>query len=78
MNNLSAVESIFFAALDKGSPEERASYLDRACGPDLELRGCVERMLKAQPKVGSFLQAPAPGLAATVDAPPVTEKPIWR
>ena len=26
MNNLSAVESVFFAALDKGSPEERAAY----------------------------------------------------
>ena len=75
MNNLSAVESIFFAALDKGSPEERASYLDQACGADLELRGCVERMLKAQPKVGSFLQAPAPGLCGTVDEPPITEKP---
>jgi serine/threonine protein kinase/tetratricopeptide (TPR) repeat protein len=75
VNNLSAVESIFFAALDKGSPEERASYLDQACGADLELRGCVERMLKAQPKVGSFLQAPAPGLAATTDEPPLTEKP---
>jgi serine/threonine protein kinase len=75
MNNLSAVESIFFAALDKGSPEERASYLDQACGPDVELRGCVERMLKAQPRVGSFLQVPAPVQASTVDEPPLTEKP---
>ncbi len=75
MNDLSAVESIFFAALGKGTPKERAAYLDEACGPDQELRGCVERMLQAHPKVGNFLQAPAPGPAATVDEPPVTEKP---
>jgi len=74
VDNLSAVESIFFAALDKGSAEERAAYLDQACGPDLELRRCVERMLKAHPKVGDFLQAPAPGVGATVDEPPLTEK----
>jgi serine/threonine protein kinase/tetratricopeptide (TPR) repeat protein len=75
MSNLSAVESIYFAALDKGSPEERAAYLDQACGPDREVRGCVERLLKAQPRVGEFLQAPAPGLAGTVDEPPLMEKP---
>ncbi len=75
MNNLSAVESIFFAALDKGSPEERAAYLDQACGPDRELRACVERLLNAEPRVGSFLQAPAPAVPATVEEPPLTEKP---
>jgi serine/threonine protein kinase/Flp pilus assembly protein TadD len=75
VNNLSAVESIFFAALDKDSPEERAAYLDQVCGPDPELRGCVERMLKAHPKVGDFLQAPVPDLAATVAESPLTEKP---
>ncbi len=75
MDNLSAVESIFFAALEKGTPEERAAYLDRACGPDPELRGCVERLLNAHPKVGSFLRAPAPGLGGTVDEPSGAEKP---
>ncbi|HLJ94529.1 MAG TPA: serine/threonine-protein kinase, partial [Gemmataceae bacterium] len=75
MNNLAAVESIFFAALDKRSAEERAAYLEQACGPDLELRSRVERMLKAHPKVNDFLLAPAPGLPATVDESPLTEKP---
>jgi hypothetical protein len=55
MNNHSAVESIFIAALQKQSAERRAAYLDQACGPDLELRRCVERLLSAHPKVGSFL-----------------------
>jgi serine/threonine protein kinase/tetratricopeptide (TPR) repeat protein len=74
VDNLSAVESIFFAALDKSSHEERAAYLDQACGPDLQLRGRVERMLKVKPQIGAFLQAPAPALGPTVDAPPLTEK----
>ena len=54
MENLSAVESIFFAALEKASPEERAAYLDQACGKEGELRQHVERLLSAHPKVGGF------------------------
>jgi serine/threonine-protein kinase len=75
VDNLSAVESIFFAALDKGTAEERAAYLDQACGPDTQLRGRVERLLQAHPQVGDFLQAPVPGLPATVDESPLAEKP---
>jgi serine/threonine protein kinase/tetratricopeptide (TPR) repeat protein len=75
VDNLSAVESIFFAALDKSTPDERAAYLDRACGSDPELRRRVERLLKAHPHVGEFLQAPAPDPAATADAPPGSEPP---
>ncbi|HEY7309887.1 MAG TPA: serine/threonine-protein kinase [Gemmataceae bacterium] len=63
MNNLSAVEAIFFIALEKNSPGERAAYLDEACQADAELRRCVERLLNAQPHVGRFLQA-APGPTA--------------
>jgi serine/threonine protein kinase len=59
MDNLSAVEAIFLAALEKGSREERAAYLDQACAGDAELRRCVERLLAAQPKVGRFLEQPA-------------------
>jgi WD40 repeat protein/serine/threonine protein kinase len=65
VDNLSAVESIFLAALARDSAEDRAAYLDQACGDDQELRRRVERLLGAHPKVGSFLQGPAP--AATVD-----------
>jgi eukaryotic-like serine/threonine-protein kinase len=69
----SPVESIFFEALAKASPEERAAYLTEACGGDPELRHRVERLLRAQPRVGSFLQGDLPGSAATVDEPPVCE-----
>jgi serine/threonine protein kinase/tetratricopeptide (TPR) repeat protein len=62
-----AVESIFSAALEKQNPEERAAYLQEACGTDAELRREVERLLSAEPKVGAFLNFPASALVATVD-----------
>jgi len=34
MSSPSRVESIFFAALEKKTPEERSVYLDQACGSD--------------------------------------------
>jgi serine/threonine protein kinase len=78
MSRLSAIESIFFAALQKGTPEERAAYLDQACGPDMELRGCVERLLKALPQGAALpptLKAPAPGVDSTTDETPLSERP---
>jgi WD40 repeat protein/serine/threonine protein kinase len=74
MDNLSRVESIFFAALEKPSAEERVAYLDQACGPDTELRRHIERLLSAHPRVGSFLQAAAGGPGVTVDSPAVGEQ----
>ena len=71
MDNLSAVESIFLAALEKGSPEELAADLTEACAGEAELRRCVERLLAAHPKVGDFLQAPDP--VSTADEPPPSE-----
>jgi serine/threonine protein kinase/WD40 repeat protein len=75
MSNLSAVELLFFTALEKPSAEDRAAYLDEACGRDPELRRCVERLLAAYPKAGSFLHAPPPHEAPTVDEPPLAERP---
>ena len=75
MTDLSIVESIFFAALGKSSPEERAEYLDAACGDDVELRQHVERMLAARPLAGNFLDGPAPGMDARVEELPVGEGP---
>jgi serine/threonine protein kinase len=53
-----SAESIFFAALQKANPAERAAYLDEACHGDSDLRQRVERLLEAHPQVGSFLQQP--------------------
>jgi hypothetical protein len=54
MKNLTAVESIFFAALEKDSPEERAAFVQEACGADPELCRCVERLLSAHPQGRQF------------------------
>jgi hypothetical protein len=34
MNNPSPLEAVFFAALEKGAPSQRAAYLDEACAGD--------------------------------------------
>src|SRR5215468_10309047 len=60
----SSAESIFFAALEKASPAERAAYLDEACQGDADLRRRVERLLEAHPQVGSFLEQPLAGNVA--------------
>src|SRR5262249_22133585 len=61
-------ESIFADALDKGSAEERAAYLDDVCGTDAALRARVENLLRSHQQAGSFRRGP---LAATVDEPAV-------
>jgi WD40 repeat protein/serine/threonine protein kinase len=71
----SPVESIFFAALAKESPEARAAYLDGACAHDPQLRQRVEQLLNAHPRMGNFLQAPAAALVPSVDEPSVCERP---
>ena len=71
MNDLSAVESIFHAALERPTPEARAAYLDAEC-PDPELRRQVERLLAAHPLVAGFL-GPS-DVEATADLPPIPER----
>jgi hypothetical protein len=57
----SPAESIFFAALGKAVPAERAAYLDEACRGDADLRRRVERLLEAHQQVGTFLEQPLAG-----------------
>ncbi len=90
MSNLSSIESIFLAALEKKSPEERAAYVDQACAGDADLRRRVERLLDAHPKVGGFLEKPAVAAAtqpsaeeavqeaATLPPRPISEGPGSR
>jgi serine/threonine protein kinase/tetratricopeptide (TPR) repeat protein len=74
VNNPSPLEAIFFAALEKGSVQERAAYLDEACAGDADLRRRVAKMLAAQNQAGSFLEQPAVDIGSTVDEP-VLERP---
>jgi serine/threonine protein kinase/tetratricopeptide (TPR) repeat protein len=69
----SPVESIFFAALQRGSPEERARYLEEACAADTGLRRRVERLLGAHLKVGNFLELP-PSCGPSVSDAPASEQ----
>ena len=72
MNSSSQLESIFFAALGKGTIQDRAAFLDEACAGDDELRLRLERMLEAQ--AGGFMQEPALGYP-TADYEPIKEGP---
>jgi WD40 repeat protein len=57
-------EAIFAEVLDKRSPEERAAFLDGACGSDAALRARIENLLLSHEQAGSFLRKPLP---ATMD-----------
>ena len=62
------VDSIFWAAVELPSPEQRQAYLDEACSGSPELRGQVDELLAAYPRVERFLEKPAGG-APTIDLP---------
>src|SRR5262245_36973097 len=68
-------ESLFWSALAISSPEERARYLDRSCGDDQQLRGRIEELLAAYPKVAGFLEPPTSCPGATVEELPSSERP---
>jgi eukaryotic-like serine/threonine-protein kinase len=59
-------EELFNAARAIGPLQDRAAYLDQACGADPGLRRQVEELLRAHEQAGQFLKPP---FAA---APPVT------
>src|SRR5687768_2573577 len=64
-------EQIFHQVLDQAA-EQRAPFLDAACGGDAELRQRVEVLLRAHANPGSFLQ-PSPhsiGNSPTIDQSP--------
>src|SRR5260221_2468507 len=63
------VEDVFLAALEKGTPEERAAYLRDACGDAPELIRRVERLLEAHPKAQAFLEHPATPPDVTSELP---------
>jgi serine/threonine protein kinase len=70
-----SIDEIYFAAMERESPEARAAYLDDVCGSDLDQRRRVERLLAAQPKMGSFLDSPAAGPTMALPPPQVMEGP---
>jgi WD40 repeat protein/serine/threonine protein kinase len=69
------IKIIFSEALEKKTPQERAAYLERACGDDTNLRAKVEDLLKAHEEAGSFLDAPPFDPNVTLNTSPLTEGP---
>ena len=57
MSEHSPAEGVFYAALGKTDPAERAAYLDEACAGQPDLRARVEKLLADLPKVGKFLES---------------------
>src|SRR5262245_30161460 len=51
--------TIFLAALDRTTPDERAALLDQACAGDVQLRRQVEALLAEDARAGNFLEQPA-------------------
>ena len=69
MNNVQPdAKQIFLDALDRNSPDEILSFIENACGGNVELRSRVDALLKAHQDVGQFLGGPAPA-TATADIP---------
>ncbi len=66
---------IFIGVLQIEPPADRQAFLDQACGGVSSLRERVETLLRAHEKGNSFLEAPPPGVDATIQLPSVTEKP---
>jgi serine/threonine protein kinase/WD40 repeat protein len=67
-------DSGIFKAAVKQAPEQRAAFLDQACGPNLELRREVESLLRAHDASGSFLQDRPARQQLTENYPPIVER----
>ena len=56
-------------------PEERAAFLDQACGQDEQLRRNIESLLKTMDRAGSFLEESASEEIGKLKSRAVGEKP---
>jgi serine/threonine protein kinase len=55
---------VVFTEAVRLSGDERAAYLERACGGDAKLRQQVEALLKTHVRLGDFLEEPSQKIAA--------------
>jgi Tol biopolymer transport system component len=72
---------IFLAALDKTSPDERAAYLDTACGGDRALRQRIVELLQVHERSSELLRKPlverlVDGIIATETSADLTPAPV--
>src|SRR6266480_1398023 len=73
--NRRSEKEIFFEAIEKATPAERAAYLDGACGKDPLLRQRVEDLLAKHFQQDSFMKEPAVEGSRTVVVVPLSEGP---
>src|SRR6202158_696886 len=52
-------ESVFAAAVEIASPEERAAFLEQGCAGDPALRERIDALLRAHDRAGHFIDLPA-------------------
>jgi WD40 repeat protein/serine/threonine protein kinase len=71
-------EAVFFAALERTAPRERAAYAEGACAGKPELLRRVLELLAGHEESRGPLDAPPAGLGVTVSLPPITERPGTR
>ena len=69
-----SLKNIYLRAVEKKTPQERAAFLDGACGDDLALRTKVEALLRENAD-DSFLEHPAVEGVTVVDPSPLSEGP---
>ena len=60
-------EALFLQALEIGSPEEQAAFLERACVTDSALRRSVEALLRHHREGSGFLESPPTEVAAAAE-----------
>ena len=71
-------KAIFKVACSIESAEARDDYLQHVCGDKPELQIRVARLLQVQAESPSFLEAPAVGVAATIQLSSPAERPGTR
>ena len=62
-------EEIFHQARARTDLDERAAYLEQACGGDAALRASVEALLHADVGATGFMDRPPRDADATIDGP---------
>ena len=72
---MSSEETIFNEALAKSSSQERATFLDEACGGDATLRSRMDVLLAAHERAGVFLESPPAALGLSADRADQTLSP---
>jgi hypothetical protein len=73
--NIDRVKSIFLAAIEIPSWEQREAYLNRECENDTELRKRVEALLLAHEEAGGFLKPSILGANITPQQSTLIEQP---